>query len=80
MNALLAKLKWLLPALFFSLAVPFASAQQDVGYILGTVADQTGAALAGANVTITWQSTGLTQTVTSNQSGSYTSEPLQVGQ
>ena len=32
-----------------------ASAQQDVGYILGTVTDQTGAALSGASVTITWQ-------------------------
>lgn len=58
----------------------FASAQQDVGYILGTVTDQSGAAVAGATVTITWQSTGLAQTVVTNQIGYYTSEPLQVGQ
>jgi len=57
-----------------------ASAQQDVGYILGTVTDQTGAALSGASVTITWQSKGLSQTVTTNATGFYTSEPLQVGQ
>ena len=57
-----------------------ASAQQDVGYILGTVTDQTGAAVKGANVNITWQSTGLAQTVVTNETGYYTSQPLQVGQ
>jgi hypothetical protein len=36
-----------------------ASAQTDVGYILGTVTDQTGAAVSGATVTITRESTGL---------------------
>ena len=56
------------------------SAQTDVGYILGTVADQTGAAVKGAQVTITWQSTGLAQTVVTNDTGFYTSQPLQVGQ
>jgi hypothetical protein len=80
MNAFITKLKWLFPVLGFLFALPLASAQQDVGYILGTVADPTGAALPGANVTITWQSTGLTQTVVTNQAGFYTSEPLQVGQ
>jgi hypothetical protein len=80
MNAFLTKLKWLFPVLGLLLALPFASAQQDVGYILGTVADSTGAALPGANVTITWQTTGLTQTVVTNQAGLYSSEPLQVGQ
>lgn len=56
------------------------SAQQDVGYILGTVTDQNGAVVAGASITITWQSTGLSQTVTSDSTGYYTSQPLQVGQ
>jgi hypothetical protein len=79
MKSFLTKLKWLMPVVGFMLTVPFASAQQDVGYILGTVTDQTGAVLPGANVTITWQSTGLSQTVTTNQSGFYTSEPVQVG-
>ena len=57
-----------------------ARAQQDVGYIQGTVTDQTGAALANAKVTITWQSTGLQQNMVTNETGFYTSQPLQVGQ
>jgi hypothetical protein len=57
-----------------------AAAQQDVGYIQGTVTDQTGAALAGANVTITWQSTGLKQNLVTNQTGFYVSQPVQPGQ
>jgi hypothetical protein len=57
-----------------------ALAQTDVGYVLGTVTDQTGAAVKGAPVTITWQSTGLVQTVVTDDTGFYTSEPLQVGQ
>jgi hypothetical protein len=57
-----------------------ASAQQDAGYMQGTVTDQTGAALSGATVTITWQSTGLVQSVATNSTGLYTSGPLQVGQ
>ena len=57
-----------------------ASAQTDVGYILGTVTDPTGAAVSGGRVTITWQSTGLSSTVLTNETGYYTSQPLQVGQ
>jgi hypothetical protein len=57
-----------------------ATAQQDVGYIQGTVTDQTGAAVAGAQVTVTWQSTGLKQNTVTNETGFYTSQPLQVGQ
>lgn len=61
-------------------AIQFAGAQQDVGYIQGTVTDQSGAAVAGARVTITWQSTGLNQVLTTNDTGFYISQPLQVGQ
>lgn len=57
-----------------------ASAQQDVGYIVGNVTDQTGAVVSGAKVTLTWQSTGLSQSVVSDSSGYYASQPLQVGQ
>jgi hypothetical protein len=56
-----------------------ASAQQDVGYILGTVTDQAGAAVTGAKVTITSQSTALATVATTNETGFYTSQPLQVG-
>lgn len=58
----------------------FSFAQTDVGYILGNVNDQTGAAVAGATVTITWQSTGLSQNVVTNETGFYTSQPLHVGE
>lgn len=57
-----------------------ACAQQDVGYILGTVTDQTGAAVPDATVTITWQSTGLSHQLKTDANGYYTSQPLQVGQ
>jgi hypothetical protein len=80
MNSFQPTSKWLIAVFAFVLVLPLARAQQDVGYILGTVSDASGAALAGANVTITWQSTGLTQTAVTNQQGLYTSEPLQVGQ
>src|ERR1700761_9815528 len=80
MNSLRHTPKWLVAVCAFLLALPVARAQQDVGYILGTVTDASGAALSGATVTITWQSTGLTQTVTTNEQGFYTSQPLQVGQ
>jgi len=69
---------------FVALACLFSvarvAAQQDVGYVLGTVTDQTGAAVPGATVTVTWQATGLSQTVTSNETGYYMSRPLQAGQ
>jgi hypothetical protein len=80
MNTFRIQNKWLFALYVFLFALPLARAQQDVGYILGTVTDSTGAALAGANVTITWQSTGLTQNAVTDQSGFYTSQPLQVGQ
>lgn len=57
-----------------------ASAQQDVGYIFGTITDQTGAAVPHAKVTITRQTTGLNQTVNTNETGYFVSQPLQVGQ
>lgn len=57
-----------------------ASAQQDVGHIFGTVTDQTGAGVPNAKVVITRQATGLAQTIASNETGYYVSQPLQVGQ
>ena len=57
-----------------------SSAQTDVGYVLGNVTDQTGAAVKGAQVTITQIGTGLEQKVVSDETGFYTSQPLQAGQ
>ncbi|MDR3735774.1 MAG: carboxypeptidase-like regulatory domain-containing protein, partial [Acidobacteriaceae bacterium] len=56
-----------------------ASAQQDVGYIFGTVTDQTGAAVPNAKVIITRQATALAQSIATNETGYYVSQPLQVG-
>lgn len=66
--------------IFLICACGTAIAQQDVGYILGSVTDQSGAAVEGAKVTVTWQSTGLVYALVTNASGYYTSQPLQVGQ
>ena len=56
-----------------------AQAQTDVGHIVGTVTDKSGAAISGASVHITNQATGISQDVNTNQAGSYTSESLQAG-
>ena len=55
------------------------SAQQDIGRIVGTVTDQSGAVVPDASIHIKSQSTGLIQTVASNRTGYYTSLPLQPG-
>jgi outer membrane receptor protein involved in Fe transport len=47
--------------------------------IRGTVADATGAAIAGAEVVITNVGTGYSRTVKSGSDGSYVAEPLPVG-
>src|ERR1700761_1708243 len=57
-----------------------ASAQQDVGYVFGTVTDSTGAAVPNAKVTVTWQATGIQQSLVTNETGYYISQPVQVGQ
>ncbi len=43
----------ILCALAITLFLPCASYSQDTGYISGTVMDKSGAAIAGANVTVT---------------------------
>ncbi len=73
---------FVLTAIFLALCLGArrtASAQTDVGYILGSVTDQTGAAVPGAAVTITSQATGISESTATNDSGLYTSRPLQVG-
>jgi len=65
---LMSKFSLLLFILALALNSGMASAQTDVGHIVGTVTDKTGAVVAGAAVHITNQENGLTQEVTTNQS------------
>ncbi|HEY8716665.1 MAG TPA: carboxypeptidase-like regulatory domain-containing protein, partial [Candidatus Acidoferrum sp.] len=49
----------------------FASAQIDTGSVVGVVNDPSGAAIAGATVTLTNEATGVSRTVTTNSDGAY---------
>jgi len=64
--------------LLLALAVPLF-AQTTTGRIVGTVADQTGAAVAGANVTVTDVQRGTTRSVVTDTSGEYLVPSLQPG-
>ena len=66
--------------LFLVFANGFVSAQTSgAGNITGTVTDTSGAAIAGAGITIINAETGATRTLTANGSGDYTSTFLQPG-
>jgi hypothetical protein len=70
----------LLCAFVLLLAVPFAAhAQQYSGTVTGTVTDPSGAAVAGAAVTITNTAMGVTHTATTSEQGVYSFVQLQVG-
>jgi Carboxypeptidase regulatory-like domain len=56
-----------------------ANAQQDVGFIVGTVTDSSGGVVPSAKVHIINDSTGITQDLTTNESGYYRSQPLLPG-
>jgi Carboxypeptidase regulatory-like domain/TonB dependent receptor len=58
-------------ALLFSLWVPAAIGQAVYGSILGTVTDPSGAAVAGAKVTVISQSKNVSTSDTTNESGNY---------
>ncbi|MDR3799787.1 MAG: carboxypeptidase-like regulatory domain-containing protein, partial [Terracidiphilus sp.] len=76
-------------ALFFAVLLTFflvlcsggrmAQAQQDVGFIVGNVTDQNGAVVRGAKVHVTNQNNGLAVDVTTDESGNYQVNRLQVG-
>jgi outer membrane receptor for ferrienterochelin and colicin len=62
------------------LAMPVASnAQETSSAVSGTITDQGGAPVAGASVTVSDPSTGLSRTTTTNSSGEYTVRNLPVG-
>jgi Carboxypeptidase regulatory-like domain/TonB dependent receptor len=64
--------------LVFAVAVPLTS-QTTTGRILGTVSDQSGAAVAGAAVVVTDVQRGTTRAVASDASGDYVVPELQPG-
>ncbi|HEX4169192.1 MAG TPA: carboxypeptidase regulatory-like domain-containing protein [Bryobacteraceae bacterium] len=53
--------------------------QTDTGTILGVVSDSSGGAIPGAQVTIENQGTNLTEKVTTDTLGNFTSAPLAIG-
>ena len=56
-----------------------AQAQFDVGSLVGTIRDQSGAAVAGASITATNTATNIESSATSNDSGDYEIPSLHVG-
>lgn len=56
-----------------------AHAQQDVGYVEGTLTDATGSLVAGAKVHVSNDNTGIAQDLTSNGSGFYQSQAVRPG-
>src|SRR5271154_4012958 len=67
-----------LAAVFFLLCTQLY-AQYDNGSLGGTIRDGSGAAVAGAKVTITNNDTGAVSTATTNGSGDYEAPTLRVG-
>lgn len=62
-----------------TLAAAIASAQSGTGEINGTVTDSTGAAVAGATVTISNPATGFNRIIRTNEGGVYSAPALQPG-
>ena len=58
-------------AVCLGLLAPSASAQEARGSIVGRVTDQTGAAIPGAQVSVTSQAMGTKQAAATNESGAY---------
>jgi hypothetical protein len=66
-------------AVLVVLGCPAGNAQTFRGTILGTVTDSSGAAVAGATVTIKNEDTGLTRIVATTDDGSYAAPELSIG-
>ena len=74
----LARFKFLIVPIFFVFACVAAIAQQNSS-IVGTVTDQTGAAVPGAKITLTQVETGFAYNSVSNSTGAFTFAGLNVG-
>src|SRR5262249_4518385 len=72
-------LRALLCGLVVLMVAPALFAQKDVGAIVGTVRDASGAVVAGAKVTITDVERGTSFETTTNESGEYVASLLKVG-
>ena len=59
-------------ALLLALCIPCVSYAQDTGYISGTVIDKSGAAIVGADITLTNTAGSITRSTASNADGAYT--------
>ncbi len=73
---------WLRATALFFVVFVFAfslPAQVQNGQFTGSVLDQSGAAIPNAKITVKNTATGLTQTVTSNQTGSFVVRELPPG-
>ncbi len=70
---------WWLLCLCLLLATGTATAQVDQGAMTGTVTDDTGAIVPGAQVTLSATDTGLTLQSKSNGSGNFTFSPIKIG-
>jgi hypothetical protein len=65
---------------FFSLVISsLLFAQRDLGTVTGTITDAQGAAVPNAKVTITEDSTGLTTSLQSNDTGTFTRPAVKAG-
>src|SRR5437016_12637379 len=78
--------RWFMAIRYFSFALlglalctQLAFAQVNTATISGTVHDSSGAVLPGANVAIQNQDTGISRTVTTNETGRYSAPALGLG-
>ena len=74
----LARFRFLIVPVFFLFACVAAMAQQN-SEIIGTVTDQTGAAVPGAKLALTQQETGFTYNSVSNETGGFAFPGLNIG-
>src|ERR1700677_2201745 len=74
-----SKLRYLVILAICTCLPTFLHGQVDTGQILGAVTDQSGAAIAGATVTLTNTGTNAVQTQASGAQGNYQFSSIQVG-
>ncbi len=78
-NRKIISLRNLLLAVSLLFTPCFAHAQFDVGSLVGTIHDQSGAAVPGASITVTNTATNIQTATTSNSSGDYEVPSLHAG-